>query len=264
MSGSRIEEANAYLRRDPFANVTALKMLATYAAQSTVQLDRDASGAVAGLRLTLPTAAFAYDRTTYPDADSVVLLAADSPARAGALLDSLPRDGRFVFKLADPAFAQEASRRFDLVRARAFVSYGAPPHGRWQAAPDVASGADVAEPLLPLFAQQGYDEDEVRRLMSTQDGRWYAVAAQGRPLAACLTFRNFDPVYEVGALFTDPAARRCGLARKVVETALADLRARGLLPRYQVESSNAGSAALAEAVGLRRFVVLEHWVGARR
>ena len=79
-------------------------------------------------------------------------------------------------------------------------------------------------------------------------------------IAACFAFRISETVWEIGGVYTVPAERRKGHARRLVQTALHVLTARGLTPRYQVEGDNLASIQLAEALGLWKFVTIKHWL----
>ena len=56
-----------------------------------------------------------------------------------------------------------------------------------------------------------------------------------------------------------PRARRQGYARRVVQSAVHSLLQLELQPRYQVHEANGPSIALAEQIGLNRFVTVAHW-----
>jgi predicted GNAT family acetyltransferase len=81
-----------------------------------------------------------------------------------------------------------------------------------------------------------------------------------RPLSTCFTFKNYGTIWEIGGVYTDPAQRRKGLARLVVETALDAVLSRGCIPHYQVAETNLPSMRLAETSGLAKFVVVEHYL----
>ena len=81
----------------------------------------------------------------------------------------------------------------------------------------------------------------------------------GDALSACLAFENYGPVWEVGGVVTAPLHRRQGLAARVVQTALARLSERALIPRYQVEENNVASIGLAESIGLAPFLTIVHY-----
>ena len=64
-------------------------------------------------------------------------------------------------------------------------------------------------------------------------------------------------------MVTAPSQRRKGFAARVVRTALAELAARGLAPRYQVEEHNKASIHLANSIGLVPFLTIVHYVHER-
>jgi RimJ/RimL family protein N-acetyltransferase len=111
--------------------------------------------------------------------------------------------------------------------------------------------------LAALFDRNGYGAPALARHFA--DGaRWFAIHRDGAPAAACFVFRNFGPVWEIAGVHTAPAARRQGLARRVVRAALVHLLERGVLPRYQTSAANEGSVALARGIGLIEFLRIEH------
>lgn len=91
-----------------------------------------------------------------------------------------------------------------------------------------------------------------------------SVTADGMVVACCFVQAIGGQIWEIGGLFTQPSYRRRGLASALVETALHVLAQRDVLARYQVHEQNLASRQLAEAIGLRQFVIVEHWVGAVR
>ena len=141
---------------------------------------------------------------------------------------------------ADRAAVAEA---FAVRRATAFQSYTAAPGAAFAGSPlvDVAAAAD--DGCYELFAAQGHPRDEVEGYFAAGHALGFAVRERGAAVAACLTYENFGAVHEVGAVYVRPEARRRGLARALVQTALAALAARGRVPRYQVLEDNRASIA---------------------
>lgn len=74
-----------------------------------------------------------------------------------------------------------------------------------------------------------------------------------------MAYQNYGNIWEVGGLHTVAAARRGGNAQKIVETSLNILLAKNKIPRYQCHEANIASRYLAEKVGLRPFLVTEHY-----
>ena len=86
------------------------------------------------------------------------------------------------------------------------------------------------------------------------------ISKQMTPVAACFAYPNYGNVCEIAGVYTIPSERRNGYARQLVETALHALAHRPYIPRYQVQEDNHASIGLAESIGLRRFVTMEHWL----
>lgn len=254
--------AVAFLERDPLRRIVPLKMIASFPDAVSVRHWRGSGGE--GVLVRLRTAAYAFDRATYPGTEVVTILASDGPAASAALLDEVDPSVPTVFKLADRGDGESVRTRFGCRRITAFLTYSTgPDEGRDPVPgdPPVRETAAFDPDCAPLYAAQGHEADEVQGLFADFDARAFtARGGGGAPLASCLTFRNFRHIHELGALFTIPAARRGGLARRVATAALASLARRGLVPRYQVHEDNAASIALAGRIGLSRVVAVEHWL----
>ena len=113
--------------------------------------------------------------------------------------------------------------------------------------------------MIRVFGQNGYEPAEVSRHFA--DGaRWFGIRDRGQIVSACFVFRNFETVWEIGGVFTEPSHRRMGHARKVVTSALNHVLANGFIPRYQVRSGNMESIRLAETIGLKEFLRMDHFL----
>ena len=247
----------SFLKQEPLRNIVPLKMLTAYPAVIETHYTETSTDAAA--LLLFPTSAFAYDRATYPDLDLVVLLAATTPSAATTLLPHIPPEKKLIFKLMDGTVRDLLAEHFALQRVTAFLSYTATTLDRFTPHADVVVADQVDERLYPYFAEQGHDQDELARYFGNGQGRSFTLYKEGEPVAACFTYENFENVHEIGGVFTLPSARRKGYAQKVVEMAVHSLLTRGCLPRYQVHEVNHPSIALAERIGLTRFVAVEHW-----
>jgi ribosomal protein S18 acetylase RimI-like enzyme len=204
----------------------------------------------------LPADAFDYDRATYPGRRVALIDGTDAGAKR-ALLDGLP-PGALVVKTSDPAAIAHLAATRGATRARSFLSFTA--GDVLPAAPaGLLEGAAPPPAVAAMFAANGYEPREIAQHFA--DGaRWFAAERDGAVRAAGFVFRNFESIWEIGGVHTDPAHRRQGLARAVVAAALRHLTGSGRIPRYQVRADNAASVALAEASGLRLFLRFEHLV----
>ncbi|MEZ4867869.1 MAG: GNAT family N-acetyltransferase [Caldilineaceae bacterium] len=251
-------QAITFLRRDPLRNIVLLKMLAAFPA--AIETHYAEHGADVGVLLRFPTVTFAYDRHTYPDADSVVLIATTKPELAAELLTAVPRDRPLIFKLMDRGVQQLVAASFaPLQRVTAFMSYTATEAASFKPWSTVVVSAQVDECCYPLFAMQGYTRAEVDAYLADSGARTFTLYQGQEAIAACFTYRNFEQIFEIGGVVTLPSERRKGHARKVVTTAVATLLQANAIPRYQVHETNQPSLALAEQIGLQPFATIEHW-----
>jgi GNAT superfamily N-acetyltransferase len=246
-----------FLRRDPLRNIVPLKMLTAH--PTVIDIHYAQEGEATGVLLLFPTAAFAYDRQTYPDDDLIALVVATMASLVPSLLNALPRDRRVIFKLVDPAIQAAVGQQLPLTRLRAFHSFTAPAARRYRPHPAVVESNAIDAQLLPHLAPLGHEPADLAHYFGDGLGRAFTCYADGAPIAGCFTFQNFATVHEIGGVFTLPAARRMGYAKQVVESAVASLQQRGYIPRYQVHEANLPSIALAQAIGLERFAIVDHW-----
>ena len=261
MAKTRVDDAAlAYLKRDRFRHIMILKYWQAYAAHA--RMDMLADGSRIGVRLLVPTRQSPWDRRTYAGTQLVAFVRADDASLTQALIADLPHDQGIIFKLVDPLAVEAVRSKFRVARQTAFISFTAPLKApAWPVHADVAIARQPPAGTLPLYAQQGYEAAEVTAFAAANEGRFYWSAdATCEPVGACFSFANFETIHEIGGLFTLPSARRTGIARRLVETALATLQHESQVPRYQVHEDNAPSIALATAVGLVPAVTAEHWL----
>ena len=252
------QRALAFLNQDVLKNIVLLKMLQAYSSVIDCYYAEAASGA--GVLLLLHTAAFAFDRQTYPTTKTVVLLSTRGPAVAQTLLPFVPTTHNLVFKLNDPQDAQLIDQIFRPQRVTAYLSYTAPTGKQWSPAPDVLVAEQLDEQCLALYVAQGHAHADVVHWFATQQALSFTRYEQGAPVATCFAYRNFGAVWEIGGVFTVASARRKGYAQAVVQTALHQLGEQGCVPRYQVHEENLPSIRLAAALGLYRFLTVEHFL----
>lgn len=250
------ERTLAFLRQDLLRNIVPLKMLAAH--PDAIDIHYTNYGNETAVLLLFPTTAFAYDRQSYPEDELIALITVTKPALLQLLLPALPRDQRIIFKLADTTVQTALRQQLPLTRVTAFHSYTAPATHLYAPHPHVVESTTPDERLYPFFAAQGHERQDVEEYFA-KEGHAFTRYENGHPVAACFTYQNFETVHEIGGVVTVPTERRKGYAKQVVESAVASLQRRGCIPRYQVHEINRPSIQLAEAIGLQRFVVIEHW-----
>ena len=247
----------AALAAQPLENVALLKHLFLYPlnsrAVSITEGDRRAT------LVLLETRASPWDHAVYGDCAWTAFLASDAAALSAALLDRVPLQGGVVYKLQSEADRAVLAGRSVSEQTARFFSYTADRLFRRDGAVRVTVEPRAGD--YALIAEQGHDRAGLAAQLASGDAFFCVLddrEAPDLPAALCCVFRNHGSVFEIGGVVTRRDRRRQGLARRVVATALAVIGERGLIPRYHVESDNTASIALAEGLGLRRFLTLTH------
>lgn len=109
--------------------------------------------------------------------------------------------------------------------------------------PQIGTNAEVIglskhDPKVQAFGFDGFAE------------HIYAIERDGKIISACISVREDQNCGEAW-VYSDPAYRRQGLAKKVVSTWAHSLRGVGKVPFYSHKIENDASARLAEALGLQ-------------
>jgi GNAT superfamily N-acetyltransferase len=249
--------AASYLGRAPFQNIMPLKHLHTYG--DRIACDYIAHGDDQGVLLRIPTSVSSWDAATYPEVRMVAMLVCDTRAVGEALLSRIDPGERVLFKLIGPLEKQLVRERYAIERTTAFISYTTDRAQGYHAHPDVAVTAAPRADCLAIFASEGHDPAWLAQALAHDEALLCVKEQGGAIAAACFAARISGAIWEIGGLYTPPPLRRQGHAQHVVEAALAALAARGLVPRYQVRETNGASSRLAEKLGMRPFVVVEHF-----
>jgi len=259
------ETVRAYLERDLLQNAVPLKMLAAYS--HGIEAFHAQVGEDEGVLLLLETAVFPFDAATYPAYDKIVLIASDSPAVTSQLSQHIPVHKNLVFKLCRDDDKEVIAQQVPVQRNTAYLSYTTPSSSTslkssqpWPVHENVIISEEWDAQLMPLYAKIDYTQEEVEGFFAA-DRTWnFTIIADGKPICACLAYKNYQSIWEIGALYTLPGYRQQGLAQRVVETAVSTLLAHNLTPRYQVWEENIASRKLAEKLGLELFLTTTHYI----
>ncbi len=247
---SRLAEA-------PLRNVSLLKHLFLYPRNTTPLSVTD--GERSATLALLETAASPWDRATYPGCGLVAFLSSDAAELSALLLDRVPLAGGAVFKLQSETDRAVLAERTASEQTACYFSYTA--ERAYLLDRSVRVTTMPRDGDFALIAEQGHERAALAAQLAAGDAFFCVLddpEEPERPAAVCCVFRNHGPVFEIGGVVTRADRRRQGFARRVVATALAVLAARRLIPRYHVAATNTGSIALAEGLGLQRFLTLTH------
>ncbi|GAK54962.1 GCN5-related N-acetyltransferase [Candidatus Vecturithrix granuli] len=248
-------EVKSYLNTNAFHYIVHLKMIHAYSEHIVCYYEHHKGQK--GVVLLVPTPVVPFDARTYPNSAFIVLLAATDRDVLYQIIRYIPPTENLVFKLVDDTTKEVICQQFPSTRVTAYVSYTAYTQAFHQHAAVVASSMlDVR--LLPYYHANGYTPDEMNQYFE-QGAMSFTLYDHAHPLSTCFTFQNYERIWEIGGVYTDPAHRGKGYARMVVETALQTLMARQYVPRYQVAETNISSIRVAETLGLTPGVITEHF-----
>lgn len=249
-----VRDAIDVLATEPLHHIVLLKQLLAF--PDHVRVHRVSGAAGSAMLVALDVSASAYDRQAYPGAAIAAVISSDAAELTAALLQHLPRDVGIVFKLSRDADLAAVAAHFPVIRRTAFVSFTST--AGYAADPGVLVTSQPGDAAFELFEDQGHERSWLEPML--RSGSAFACVLGGRETAsACIAFENHGSVWEVGGVVTALSQRRKGFAARVVRTALAELAARRLTPRYQVEEHNKDSLQLAQAIGLVPFLTIVHY-----
>nr|WP_229521855.1 GNAT family N-acetyltransferase [Paenibacillus monticola] len=175
------------------------------------------------------------------------------------MLDLLPVQAKLVFKLQEEEYRVALAEHFSLHKVRGFISYSTPAGQVFPQDIETVLNHSIDERLIPLWEANQYNIEEITEYF--QEGAFsVSVFQEGVAVSTCLAFRNTKLIWEIGAVHTVESARRQRLAQNVVRTAIFHTLNRGYIPRYHVLEDNYASIQLAESIGLKPAVKLEHWI----
>jgi ribosomal protein S18 acetylase RimI-like enzyme len=256
-----LQQAIAYLRTELIRHLVHLKYLHLY--PDIVDCAFFQADQSTGVLISHPTQAIGWDAKLYPDTRRVLLPVASDRTAAECLLAhvmyTLQLNVPFVLKCAEKHTKAVFDTAFHLDFQRAYVSYTTEQVTTVQPDTGIIISTTLDEPLLNLYAQNGYTAGEIGKYFA-EGARSFTIYAGEEPVCTCMIYRNFDRVWEIGGLYTLEQTRRKGYARRVVLAALSHLTGRGLIPRYQVEHTNLPSIRLAESMGLHPCLYFEHYL----
>jgi RimJ/RimL family protein N-acetyltransferase len=256
VGGIESENVLKVLRRNPLRNVVLLKLLHASPEGSIVHQVVHGDGAATLLLLDHQFSPF--DRIAYPAAEASAVISSDRPDLTRELLKFFPRGCNLVFKLSSEADRQILAEEFPLDRQTAYLSYTSGGIPLNDAGAEI--GLDVAEAPFQMFLPQGHSSEWLAPLIASGRAFTSVVEEGGEAVSACFAFQIDGSVWEIGGVYTLPEQRGRRLAFRVVHATLMELARRGYVPRYQVAEENAASIRLAETLGMRRYLILTHYL----
>jgi len=237
-------------------HVSHLKMLEEY--ENSIEYRLIEQDSIWGIVLLLPVASSAFDTATYPEAKYVVYLASSDEQIIPELMKEIPNDKDLIFKIHRPIYKDVIEKQFPLIWKKAYLSYSCQSLDECENYPGVIKSACIDERLLLLWTKNGYSKSDIEKYFA-KGASSFSIYKDNKPISTCLIFHNCYNIWEVGAVHTIENERGNGHAKKVVKAALNEILKAGNIPKYQVVHSNLPSIKLAEALGMKLFLKLEHY-----
>lgn len=254
------EQARQFLQTKPLQHLVHLKYMHLYG--DAIACEIVGSGEAMGVLLHHSVDVTPWDASDYPNAARVLLPTASNEEGARLLADqtlkNFPADTPLVMKFCEPIAKSVFKERWPLQHAKSLLSYTSQSGQDFQRHEGVVISGEFTPALRTLYVRNGYTESELDRYIAG-GAVTFAIYDGDAPICTCFAYQNFEQVWEIGGVHTVNAARRKGYARQAVETTLHYLMGRRLTPRYQAESTNTASIALAEALGLVMCLRFEHY-----
>jgi ribosomal protein S18 acetylase RimI-like enzyme len=245
------------LERDVLGNIVLLKHIRAFPNDTNAYLVKSGQG-TATLVL-LDAQAGDYDRKTYPEAAHVVLLSSADPTLTRTVLTCVPRGRSIVFKLSSDEDRDIVSETYAIARRTSILSFTSKV-AAFPADDQVSISKTATDQMFELFGTLDHSRDWLAPLLRADRAFACVLPSATEPRSVCFAFETYGPVWEIGGVVTSPSHRGRGLGTRVVRAAVAELKRRALLARYQVDEVNQPSIGLARAVGMTQFLTLTHYV----
>jgi hypothetical protein len=244
------------LESDTAKHLATLKYLSLYGGDATVNILEEGKGwAVLAL---FPTTVLSFDREAYPRAKVAVFANGNNNQLKQQLLQSLPNNN-YVLRLNEPLDLSGLEKRYQINRGFTYLSYSGTVLPKAPPAKAAPPQSELTPDAIALFKQNDYTENELRGYF-THGARWFGYIEDGVIKSICFVYQDYGKYREIAGVRTVDSERRKGYAKIVVYSALNYLLENGLVPRYVTELKNTNSIRLAESLGMKRFLRIEHFL----
>jgi hypothetical protein len=251
------QKAIAFLESDIPKNLVTLKYLNTYHTKDTkVVLVEDENGWA--VLFSFPTSILSFDREAYPRAKVALFINGTSENGTLNLLDSLP-ENNYILRLNRPLDLSGLENKYKVSRGNTYLSYSCNTLINVQGIKVVPANSVLTKDAVKLISQNGHDEADLKEYFKN-GARWFGVIKDNILKSVCFIYQDYGNFMEIGGVRTLKSERRKGYARIVVYSAIKYLLVQNFLPRYCTEEKNINSIRLAESLGMKQFLKIEHYL----
>jgi hypothetical protein len=256
MDKDGFSQAIRLLETNVSRNIATLKYLTQYREHAVVKIAGDKAGWA--ILSSFPTSVLSYDRVVYPQAKVAVFVNGTSENLIYELLNKLPLE-QYVFRLNAPLDLAPLESRYNITRGYIYNSYTGDTLPQPAPTVTVPSQSELTEEAICLFGLNNHDREDLVKHFS-HGARWFGYIEDNRIKSLCFTYDDYGDYREIGGVRTVDGERRKGYAHIVVYSALKYLLDNHFKPRYVTEEANTNSNALAQNLGMKRFLKLEHFL----
>ena len=236
-------------------HISHLKMLKTYQDSITYKIIEGRSGWA--VSMLIPISISSFDLAAYPKAKYIVYIAGSAEKLIDDVISELPEDVDLVFKISESRDINLVNKRFDVRYIKSFITYSCEESINAKCDKVIIS-QNIDNRLLPLWYKNGYSMQSIKNYF--QNGaKSFALYEDENPISTCIIFPCYNNIWEIGAVHTIQKARCKGYAKIVVSTAVNDVIKAGYKPIYQVVQTNIPSSRLADSIGLKVIMKLDHF-----
>lgn len=245
-----------YLRGNRLKHLSTLKHLLLYQDKITINLVEDSS--MWALIAKIPTEFLSYDSVTYPCAKQAIFLNGTSDQLKYYLLENLPKDN-YILRLNERLDLSVLENRFQITIGNSYVSYSSSSIDNTYNDNIVPGNREITDEVINVITRNGYTENELKKHFNNR-AIWFGHVINGAIKSVCFVYQNYEDIWEIAGVHTLETERRKGFAHIVVASALTHMFDAGLIPRYEVDIRNANSIRLAENLGMKQFLRIDHYL----
>ena len=255
------EQAQAYFLTNPLQYLVQMKYLSLY--REVMRCERFVNNE-SGMQslITHAVADHVRDNDWYAGMGIVYIPAATTNTAAHELAQYMHQQceagAPVILKISDSYCREVFADYFSMQRARAFLTFTAPDNFVFQPTTDVVVGDSICDVPQGFYDPDSYAVKLMPKIFANEArifGKWVDDSA----VCVCIAYKSHNHIWEIGFLETAEALRRRGYGREVVSAAVAYLLEQDKIPRYQVEESNVPSVRLAQSIGLKLCLTVEHY-----
>lgn len=253
-------KAIEYLKTDTVKNLATLKYLLLFKNNLEISLIEDAFDWA--LLIAIPIELLWYDSANYPEAKQTVFVNGTSDELKYELLDKL-KENNYVIRTNKPLDFSPLKNRYQITYGNSYVSYTCNSGYAAIKASNLKDNVQrhhiLTDEAIALITNNGYTEKSLREFFGN-DSVWFGYISEGIIKSICFVYQNYEDIWEIAGVHTIESERNKGYGRAVVTSAIEYLLEKGLTPRYGVNIKNAASINLAESLGMKQFLRIDHFL----